>query len=131
VALFKNCDLFSQLEFLVLHEEFPLRSTFRVFASTSSRCSVREKCCSTMTFERDTMFGPIMDVSRLSHYPCRSQKIIEQRCSVSQERCSVEQQSNAGENSDIVGRRLGGRCVASPSITHFTIYFCLCACAYL
>jgi hypothetical protein len=44
----------------------------RVFASTFSRCSVREKCCSTMVFERDTMFGLIMDLSRLSHYLHRS-----------------------------------------------------------
>jgi hypothetical protein len=54
-----------------------------------------------MIFERDTMFGLIMDLSRLSHYSSRPKKILEQqRCSVSQERCSIEQQSNAGENPD-------------------------------
>jgi hypothetical protein len=47
---------------------------FRVFASTFSRCSVREKCCSTMTIERDTMVGLVMDLPRLSHYSSRSQK---------------------------------------------------------
>jgi hypothetical protein len=68
-------------------------------------------------FERDTTFGLIMDLSRLSHNPAPIlKKILEQqRCPVSQERCSLEQQSNAGENPAVVINLLVVQnCVGAP-----------------
>jgi hypothetical protein len=51
---------------------------------------MREKCCFTVIFERDTIFGPHMDWSRLSA-PITNKK-EQPRCSVAQERFSNEEQ---------------------------------------